>query len=470
MSSEIRKNVSFAVVKEEDVSSEKKAQCLQTAIYETSKSHAFLGSVLQCLNIAYSHVLPTAGIMFNTDAKRWDMFINPKWFCDRLLQANRKAVLLHELSHITHKHPTRVPFLKISQHKRHLMNIAMDMAINQYIKDLPKGCQQCPPDEQRLAGAPCPNKECPGYCIFVEDFFDFDAKGNKVPWQHNMPMEHYYEKLLQRFEESDNQDGEGEQEGRGGGSGKGKPKEFDSHHWEANSEEAEMLDATEELMKRAMVKQGLSYDELPLHVRQLLDDIKVRRSELNYRGLIMSALKRSVSGHDRKNSWSRRSKRFGNKAPGTTVSDLPFLDMHIDTSGSISIEEANEFLEIVDGFLKSGSRKCRLNLFHTKVYYSKEYKLGNRLDRSQIQSGGTDLDDSCARIAQSKPDLAVFLTDGCYGDVDTDSMLPKSQKFPQCLFIISKDGSPQHPLARLGQTVQVPRSKSLKADKDLESK
>ncbi len=471
MSAEVRGKVTKALMDEEQVPAEKKTQCLQTAIYETSSTHAFLGSVLQCLNITYSHEIPTAGIMFNTDAKRWDMWINPKWYCDKITQPNRKGVMLHELAHITNKHPMRVPFLKISQHKRILMNIAMDMAINQYIKNLPKGCQECPTHEHRMMGVPCTNKNCPGYCIFVEDYFDFDAKGNKVPWKADMPMEHYYEKLLERFEEpEDKSDGDGEGDGSPGGKGKGRPGEFDTHKWDANGEETEMLDATEELMKRAMVKQGLSYDDLPNNIKQLLEEIKARKSELNYRALIMSALKRSVSGHDRKHSWSRRSKRFKNKAPGTTVSDLPYLDINIDTSGSISIEEANDFLEIVDNFLKTGARKCKLNLFHTSSYYSKEYKLGHRLDRKEIQMGGTDLTDSCRKIALSKPDLAVFLTDGCYGDVATDGMVPPNAKFPQCLFIISKDGSPQHPLRRLGQTLQIPQSNNMKKDRDLEAK
>ena len=67
----------------EFVSVEDKSQCLATAIYETSKSHPFLGSVLQCLTIQYSHQLPTAGILFNTDAKRWDMLVNPYFFCKK---------------------------------------------------------------------------------------------------------------------------------------------------------------------------------------------------------------------------------------------------------------------------------------------------------------------------------------------------------------------------------------------------
>ena len=210
MSSKIRSKLEKSLLDKEHVEVELKTRQLASALYECTKSHPFMGSVLQCLTITYSHQLPTAGIMFNTDAKRWDMLINPYFFCKKLNLNQAKAVLLHELSHITHKHPLRVPFLKISPRKRMLMNIAADMAINQYIKDLPKGCNQCPP---RNSGQPCQNELCPGYGIFVEDYKDTDEKtGKETPWEKNRPMEYYYEKLLTRFEDpEDDEDGDGEE-------------------------------------------------------------------------------------------------------------------------------------------------------------------------------------------------------------------------------------------------------------------
>ncbi|CAM6003850.1 unnamed protein product, partial [Sphagnum balticum] len=301
-------------------------RALASAIYECSKSHPFLGSVLQCLTISYGHVIPTAGIMFNTDAKRWDMIINPYFFCKKLNLLEQKAVLLHELSHITHKHPLRVPFLKISARKRMLMNIAADMAINQFIKNLPKGCPQCPKPEERK---PCPNDLCPGKGIFVEDYFDIDEKTKKqIPWEKNRTMEYYYEKLLTRFEDPDNEDedeGDGEGDGQGRGKGRGNagggadtgdlPQTLDEHMWDGAAEEGDMLDATEELVKRAMVKARLDYSSLPDSVKELLEDIKMRRAELNYKALILLAMKKHAAGHNRKNTWTRKSKRFGNKAP-----------------------------------------------------------------------------------------------------------------------------------------------------------
>lgn len=455
MSSRIRPKLSKELLDKEQVPVELKTRALASAIYECSKTHPFLGSVLQCLTISYGHQIPTAGIMFNTDAKRWDMIINPFFFCKKLDIPQQKAVLLHELSHITHKHPLRVPFLKISSRKRVLMNIAADMAINQFIKNIPAGCPQCPPVS---AQQPCLNEMCPGRGIFVEDYKDVDEKTKKeIPWEKNRTMEYYYEKLLRRFDDPDKDDnGDGEGNAGGGAETGDLPQTIDEHMWDGASEEKDMLDATEELVKRAMVKARLDYSALPDSVKELLEDIKARKAELNYKALIMSAMKRHASGHERKGTWTRKSKRFGNKAPGTKVGDLPKLNLYLDTSGSISVEELNEFLEIVDQFLKVGARKCNLSFFHTANYGHQQYKMGTKIDRNQIESGGTELTPVMQDILKVNADLNIVITDGCYGDVQAESWMKPGQKFPQTLWIISKGGTEEHPLKRFGSTVKVP--------------
>lgn len=451
MSSRRRAKLTKDLLDKEFVPVELKSQALATVIYDCCmKTHQFMGAVMQSLTIRYGHEIPTAGIFFNTDAKHWEMIINPYFFCKKLDGDQRKAVLLHELSHILHKHPLRVPFLKISPHKRMLMNIAADMAINQFIKNLPKGCPQCVKDQYGVPvpGVECQNELCPGYSIFVQDYFDIDPKTHaRIPWKTNQTMEYYYEKLLQRFTENED-----------GGSGP-LPQTTDEHLWDDGSaDEKDMLDATEELAKRAMVKARMDYDTLPHSIKELLEDIKVRRAELNYKALIMAAMKRHAAGHDRTYTWTRPSKRYGNKARGTKVGQLPQLKIWIDTSGSISIEEANTFLDVVDQFLRVGARKCELGFFHTSVYKFDKYKMGTKLNRSDIENGGTDLEPVMKDILKQKGDLSIVLTDGYWSDVPVESWLKPGETIPQILWVISKDGNEQHPLKRLGETVKIPDS------------
>lgn len=462
MSSRLRAKIEKKLLDKEYVPVNLKSQALASVIFETSKTHQFMGAVLQSLTIQYGHQIPTAGIMFNTDAKHWEMIINPYFFCMKLNADQRKAIMLHELSHILHKHPLRVPFLKIAPRKRALMNIAADMAINQFIKNLPKGCPQCPPLETQLqTGLKCQNELCPGRAIFLEDFYDIDPKTHAhIPWPEDQTMEFYYEKLLTRFRDpEDGDEGDGDGNAGGGASTTDLPDTIDEHLWDNGGvEEKDMLDATEELAKRAMVKARLDFDSLPGSIKDLLEDLKMRRAELNYKQLIMLAMKRHASGHDRSYTWTRPSKRYGNYAPGTKVGNLPMLDNYIDTSGSISIEEANGFLDVVDQFLRVGSRKCDLGFFHTALYKQDKYRMGTQLKREDIQSGGTDLTPVMQRILEKKPDLAVVLTDGCYADVPVEQWMKPGEKFPTTLFIISKDGTADHPLRRLGETVKIPDS------------
>jgi predicted metal-dependent peptidase len=447
--------------KKEAVSPAEMKQCLQTCIYETTKSHPFMGAILQIMNISFSHQLPTAGVMFNSEVKRWDLIINPYFFCKKLEKKHRKAVLLHELYHITHKHPLRIPFIKLSVHKRQLMNIAMDMSINQFIKDLPDGCPQCPP---KNSGQQCQNPDCCGSGIFLKDFYDTDDKtGKQIPWQDRREAEYYYSKLLERFDDPDpsnNGDGDGEGQGNaGGGADTGDlPDTTDVHHWDGSSDENEMLEATEDLVKRAQVKSRFGYDELPGHIKELLEHIKTRKAELNYKAILLAAMKASLPANFRVKSWTRKSRRFGNKAPGSKNGEQPKLENFIDTSGSISIEEANEFLDIVDEFLKIGARKCMLNMFHTSNYYREEYKRGQRINREDIQSGGTCLEDSIESIAKHRPDLAIILTDGHYSDVDEKKFVGQNGNFPNTVFIISKDGTTDHPFKnrKWARTVKIP--------------
>lgn len=572
-----------------DVPAELMQQCLNTALYELTRMHPFVGSTLQVMNIMYSHMLPTAGVTFNADLRRYEMYINPYFFCRSLSDKQRVAVLIHEMAHILNKHLIRVPFMKVSDHKRQLLNFAGDLSINQTIQNLPRGCKQCPPIEEQKQGAMCENELCPGMCLDISDYYDEDEDtGKKTPWPKNKPMEVYFEKLMEMYEEQpedpdtknilvstattgnldvtavgtkrgktltfngngtqavdgrplkkdqnvlvkdqddpkDNgiyvvsHEGDGSSpavltrleahdghdqasvvkrgdvaaarygasnagkvfqiEGQPGeildvdaqemvwqetqaklGKGKGKPRQFDVHDWHANADESEVLDATEDLVKRAMLKQGLSYDDLPSSVKDLLDDIKTRKAELNYKALILSAIKRSASGHDRDHSWTRRSRRFGNKAPGTKEGALPKLSLFLDTSGSISIEELNSFLDIVDEFLKVGSRRCELNLFSDVNYYTDKYKLADRTMREKIRKsvsmGGTCLESSLKRMFETRPNLSVVLTDGCYSDVEYEQWMKPGQSMPQVLWVISKDGQENHPLVRLGQTVKIPK-------------
>ena len=412
---------------------------LQSTIFNVSKRYPFMGSVMQCMNIFYTHMLPTAGVSYNNDLKRWDMYINPFFFCRKLSPEQREAVLLHEIYHILHKHPIRLPMLKIPERERRLMNVAMDMAINQYIPNLPDGCSACHNNDIQ-----CTNPMCPGKAIRVEDF---KKQYKDLDFKENCTAEEYFQLLLniEREKEDEESNGDGNSKSNNKSVSVKNADTLDNHGWDDSADEKDMLDSTEELVKRAMIKSSTSYTNLPNSIKELLEEIDARRAELNYKALILLAMKSSLPSNTREYSWSRKSRRFGSKAPGTRNGKQPRLEIFLDTSGSISVEEANEFLEIVDEFLKVGAKECNLNLFHTSNYLTRKYKRKDGIKREDFENGGTNLEDSLKRIAKIRPDLSIFLTDGYYSDVDVESMVGVNNKFPKVIFIINQSGSTNHP-------------------------
>ena len=99
-----------------------------------------------------------------------------------------------------------------------------------------------------------------------------------------------------------------------------------------------------------------------------------------------------------------------------------------------------------------------LNMFHTANYYREEYKRGQRIKREDIQSGGTCLEESMRSIAKHRPDLSIVLTDGYYGNVNTQKMVGANGQFPNCVYIISKEGTTDHGMKndKNAKTVKIP--------------
>lgn len=82
------------------------------------------------------HWLKTAGVMVGPDM-RIHLLVNEKFFSE-LTPAERVAVLKHECLHVVHMHLLEGPEVYSNQE---VANIAMDIAINQYIDNLPRGAQ-----------------------------------------------------------------------------------------------------------------------------------------------------------------------------------------------------------------------------------------------------------------------------------------------------------------------------------------
>jgi predicted metal-dependent peptidase len=434
--------------KKKPVTEQEKRNSLEWAINNLMivDGQSFIAPILQCMSIQYrTQDNPTLAVGFNRKNRSFDLRINPNYFCHEVNDVERVALLKHEISHIIYKHV----FLDtdVLGWKNPLAQVSADLVVNQGIKNLPKGA------------------------LLVENFRD--KQGH--PLKKHMPLDYYYNAIVDNAEfnlpqqgQGEEQDGEGgDQEGEGKGQGKGEGKgrsdnwvkaknyfdgkqgKFDGHDWtEDGASSEELLEATSDLIKRAMIKVGHDHSKIPQSIRDILEDIDVKLKQLNSKAILMAALKKSLPAKFQRLTWTRPSRRYGDQAKGRMTALMPRLEVFEDTSGSISTEELNEFMDVTRSFLTTGVEECNVNLFHTSNYYRTKMRKDFKLDKSMVQSGGTDLTDSFQKLTKVRCDLAIIVTDGYFSMPNVDL-----KKLPEMVFLISKGGTLDHPLAKKYKTL-----------------
>lgn len=421
------------VVPVKTLSPSEKEKLLQSAIYGLFQDQAFYGGLLQELTISFREDMPTAAIAYDPKKQEFNIYLGTEFF-QKLKPEERVAVLKHEVMHFTSGHMMRFPWTKDTpQEERIKYNLAGDMAINQFINNLPKDCVDVNMWKKQ-DGTPFPKFQS------MEVYYDL-IKNN---WDANK------DSVCSHKKAKPGEKGTGTpcEDCKGNGHGQ---QVLDEHEWEELSEEEkkDMLKEAKDIFQRSIEKVSTDSSLLPDHIKDMLREIEVAISGLNYKKILKDTIKRTVCSSDRENTWNRRNKRYDVYAPGSRQGKLPKCSMYIDTSGSISITECNEFLQVISGFLKAGSRRCEVSLWHTDVYYTQKYKLNDKLSEEVFQSGGTDVGSVLKKIHEQKPDLSVILTDG-YFSKTFDKPINSD-----IIWVISKGGDINHPYAHIGKTIRM---------------
>lgn len=455
--------------------------------------HAFLSCVLQSMNTMFVNYIPTAGVCFNHKSKLFELRINPEFFNELKDDKERTAVMIHEVYHILHKH-VFIPPEKLETLEKRRLNVAMDLVINQLIKDLPDMCWTL--DKVRDKN----KKPFPANETFEEYYDLLDGAEQKCP-KCGQPMDGKGDQSDQSGDgdeskkkskkkdssgkgksQQSKEKGEGDQSGEGGGQGnsqdghghgEGEPcdhpghqsedtkggssagsgwhpvdlRDWDQHDW-SEADIKERLDATRDLIKRALQKNSYTHSRVPGFVEDCLEKVESAIKKLNYKELLLKSLKQSLPSKDTRKTWTRPSRRYGDLAKGNMAGKLPMVHFHGDSSGSISHEELNEFLKVTMNFFTVGISKAWFHLFHTELYYKERITKTFKLNPNNVQSGGTDIGPSVAAIEKARPDMAVFLTDGYFSEVPWPKGLHTN-----VVWVISKGGNASHPMKHIGVTV-----------------
>lgn len=379
--------------------------------YDLFKKEPFLALLLQEINIRVANIVPTLGICFEPKVNKFVIYLNSEFF-DTLIPTEQQAVLVHEILHFLHRHLLTVR--SIPNADKPMLNIAMDMAINQYIQGLPDKCVDVTKFKQKDGG-------------------DFPK---------HKPFEIYYN-LLQETKDTTNKE---ELEKFLGNDG----QSLDQHMFDELTDEQkeEILKETKKVLVRTLEKSAYGHSVIPDYVKDLLITIDANIEKLNYVKLLKQYIKRSIPLVDRMGTWNRPSRKYGTFAKGTTVGKLPRVAVFIDTSGSFSHTEINESLQSLDQLLKIGQKKCFLGKWHTELYEMKPYKMGTKLKETDIQSGGTNVVPVLEYINSHNDNLSLIYTDGFY---DGNNVNYKGD----IVWIISKEGTTDHPFKHIGKTIKM---------------
>ena len=353
-----------------------KIESLGKASKELMLKEPFYGLILMALNKMWDvRKVPTAGVTLN--GVNYELVINSE-FWENLDHIQKLGLLKHELLHIAFFHLTDFGHLK----EKRILNIAMDIEINQYIERswLPEnGC-------------------------FIETFIE-----QGMDLEPRKGTRYYYDKLLEEQDSGsclgealeclNGMGGEGECTAIPGKVNEdgdielpdGTVIEVPEHTWD---DIEELDEATQKLIKSQtghIIKQvAEQVQKSKGNIPGEFEDIIKRLNHLEPAKFDWKGYMRRFVGKSTK-TYTKKSRRKFNKRlpdfPGLKIKRHKHILAAIDTSGSVSIKELNEFLNELHHLKKTGSE---VTICQCDTAISYIGKFDPRKDLNIHGRGGTD--------------------------------------------------------------------------------
>ena len=361
-----------------------KQQSLSKISKELMLKEPYYGFFLIMLNKVWRKDLPTAGVSKN--GINFQLAINEE-FWTGLSEMHQMGLLKHELLHIAFGHLTS--FKSFKNHR--LANIAMDMEINQYIdKDwLPKGG------------------------IDIDDYEDLDL-------ERKAGCRYYYDKLNQFQEEKDKNGSCGnedmdkllDQAANGEGPDHSTWGEFeDLSEAEQKLIEKQLQKVLADAKEQTVKKRG----NVPGEIEGVIIVEEIVPPKFDWRGYIRRFTGVSTKVFTKK--IRRKQNRRYEENPGLKIKMRQHMLFAIDTSGSVSNTELQEFMGEIHHIYKAGVDVTIMQC-DTSIRSIEAYKGKNEIN--VVGRGGTEFDPvlDYYNANQKKYTSLVYFTDGeCYTSV-----------------------------------------------------
>lgn len=426
---------------EDEVQEEKNLPKLEGAFYEQALDSVlaaarrlmlhepYYGFLLLSINKYISRKADTAWVCKNRIAV--DLGVNPE-FWESITPEQQEGVLTHELLHLAFCHVTR--WRQLMEKCPELANIAMDIAVNQYI------------DKQHLIDGACTleyfNKECglsmkpfEGCRYYFDELYkDFEKKGKIT-------------KVLKNMKGRGRGQGEGE-DGKGGDYTKSDKSGYEKKEFNPNATpnmpDHDFKDSTEEydgqgdkaleatiggMMKQAVARVG--WGNTPGHIQQQIEELcPTRKADVDWASVFRSWTKSAESEDIR--STRRKLNKRNEQMPGFKEDPKLRMLAMVDTSGSVSDGMLKKFMDQLVWATKEKIAVDWLEFDHGIQHFEKF----NPRRKVQIYGrGGTDFQAPLDWYKEHRRDYdaAVFFTDG-------GAPCPTSFGTAKLLWVIYSDG------------------------------
>jgi len=400
-----------------------KVQSLSKTSKELMLKEPYYGFFLIMLNKLWdSKRVPTAGVSKN--GINYQLAINPE-FWESLSEEQRLGLLKHELLHIAFGHLTM--FFKFTD--KRLANVAMDMEINQYIDrnwlpggeytreefDAIKEQAQIEMAEARERDAPIEELQAiaakvPSRGIMIEDYEDLNL-------DEKAGCRYYYDKLKQLQDEK-------KQNGTCGNKAmddllddieNGNGPEHPTWEEFENMTEAEQKLIEKQLQKvlsdakeQTIKKRGT----VPGEIEGLIIIEEIIAPKFDWRGFIRRFTGVSTRVFTKK--IRRKENRRFDANPGLKVKMRQHMLLAIDTSGSVSDSELQEFMSEIYHIYKCGVDVTVVQC-DTQIRSIEPYK--GKFEMNALGRGGTEFDPVLEYFNENLRTYTslVYFTDGeCY--------------------------------------------------------
>lgn len=375
---------------------------LDEHIVNLLRDEPFFAALSRRMEKVATKAVPTAGVKFNEDRCRFEMYYNPE-FMNELHEANPtfvKGVLLHEFYHIVLLHVTsRIPGERMTKK----WNVATDLAINSELSNFEN-------DFESPSGYTVQSSMLPVDKALIPSVGPF------AKYPPHLSAEEYMEMLPEHEDKNDSENGESDdsESGDSGGQGDGNGNGFDDHSdWGDSDGTDEKRKIAEERLKEAVKEayveaQSKGFGSVSQSMRKNIKEAITPK--VNWRSVLRSFVKASQRAN-KTSTIKRLNRRYAYIHPGRKAQRQAKIAVSIDQSGSVSDSMLAAFYSELEKLAQLA--EFTIVPFDTEV--SKEnihvWKKGERHEKERYMYGGTCFNAPTRWVNENSFDGHIVLTD-----------------------------------------------------------